>query len=462
VVVADLTLNPAPDGFFPLFMFYALAVEPSGTILALDSTATLLSLLTGGSGSLWRVNQTTGSSTLLSTFGNPGQGPVGIAPWTITVDGAGSIVVGGRGGSGGPAGVTLDKGAVFRVHPVTGNRSAVSDFANSNQGPTVDGAIVDIDVISGSSSSSLTLASGGVVATSTTGTSANVQSGYATVAIDTGSNPYGTAVFSLSQNGVVVSEAGVPASPPTQSARIFIDYRTAVSTGSGTLNISTGFAIAHRGNSPAAVTYTVRDRNAQILATGNSTLGVGAHFAKFIHELRDVAPDFNLPGKFSTTTLFGSLEITSSQPVSIVALRLTTNQRGETLLTSTPIADLSTASTSSPIYFPQLADGGGYTTTLILLNTSTAPEVGTFDIFDDSGAPLTVRESGGTIASSFPYSMPAGGAFVFQTDGSPATPRVGWAKLTPGSGSHAPVGAGVFSFSHPLAGLCEALCVSER
>src|SRR5205823_14768777 len=68
-------------------------------------------------------------------------------------------------------------------------------------------------------------------------------------------------------------------------------------------------------------------------------------------------------------------------------------------------------------------------------------------IFDDDGAPLTLRDSGGTSGSAFPYSIPAEGAFVFQTDGSPAAPRVGWGKATPNPGSSAPVGAGVFSYS---------------
>src|SRR5207247_8450016 len=131
----------------------------------------------------------------------------------------------------------------------------------------------------------LTMNTGGTGTTSTGGTAVNVSSGYATATVDSGITPYGTAVFSLSQNVVVVSEAGVPASPPAQRARIFVDYRTGVPAGVGTLDIYTGFAIAQRGNSSAALTYTLRDRNAQIVASGHGSLGVGAHFPKFIHAL---------------------------------------------------------------------------------------------------------------------------------------------------------------------------------
>jgi hypothetical protein len=245
----------------------------------------------------------------------------------------------------------------------------------------------------------------------------------------------------------VVSEAGVPASPPVQSARIFIDYRTGVAAGNGSIDISTGLAIANRGTSSASLTYTLRDRSGQTLATGHGTLPQGAHRARFIQQLIDIAPDFIIPPNFSTSILYGSLEIGSSQPVSVLGLRLTNNQRGETLLTSTVVADLSRPASTSPVYFPQLADGEGYTTTVILSNTSGSAESGTISVMDDNGAALSIGQTGGTSASSFNYSIPPAGTFVFQTDGSPAATRIGWIKVTPSSGNNAPAGAGVFSYS---------------
>jgi hypothetical protein len=432
--IADLrTIAPTA------LLFQGLAVEPSGSVIALDT-------LTGA----WRVNPSTGAAIQLSNFGNPGHGPaLGMAPWTVAAAG-GSIFVGGWNTFRTPAGTTYFQGAVFRLDPVTGIRTVLSDFGNPGHGPTLEGTIPDLDVVGGGSSppsSGLTMAAGGVATNSTAGTASNVRAGYATVAVNAGAAPYGTAVFSLRQNGVVVSEAGVPASPPTQRARTFIDYRTGVPAGIGRLDIFTGLAIAHRGAAAADITYTLRDRHAQTLAIGHGTLAVGAHFAKFIHQMRDVAPDFDLPVNFSTATQFGSLEITSSQPLSIIALRLTTNQRGETLLTSTPIADLSAASTNSPVYFPHLADGGGYTTGLVLLNTSTETEAGIIEMFDDAGRPLTLRETGGIAASTFSYSIPPGGTFVLQSDGSSNEAQVGWVLLTPHPGAPSPVGAGMFSFS---------------
>src|SRR6476660_669977 len=105
------------------------------------------------------------------------------------------------------------------------------------------------------------LSSGGAVSAITPGTGGTLNVGYATTALASGSPPFATAVYSFSQNGTVVSEAGIPASPPTLSSRIFIDYRTGVASGSGTLNIRTGLAIVNPGTSPAHLTLTLRGTN---------------------------------------------------------------------------------------------------------------------------------------------------------------------------------------------------------
>jgi hypothetical protein len=102
---------------------------------------------------------------------------------------------------------------------------------------------------------------------------------------------------------------------------------------------------------------------------------------------------------------------------------------------------------TAPIYFPQFVDGGGYVTSLLLLNTSGSTQNGTLEIFDGNGTPLVVRQSGGVSGASFAYAIPAGGALAFQTDGLPPVASAGWVKLTPATGSSAPVGAGLFQLT---------------
>ena len=160
-----------------------------------------------------------------------------------------------------------------------------------------------------------------------------------------------------------------------------------------------------------------------------------------------MVPDFSLPANFDSAVGFGSLEISSDQLLSSLALRLTTNQRAETIFTSTPTADLDKPLSATPIYFPQFADGGGYTTTILLLNTSISRETGTMTISDDNGEPLVVNQVGGIKGSSFAYAIPPGGVFVLQTDGSASDVKVGAVRLTPDAGTSTPAGSGIFRYS---------------
>lgn len=221
------------------------------------------------------------------------------------------------------------------------------------------------------------------------------------------------------------------------------------------MDINTGIAVVNPNGVAANVTYTLRDTNANVQGTiGHQTVASGAHFARFITDLNSVAPDFSLPNGFNTSIKYGSLDISSDQALSIVALRLTTNQRGEQLMTSTPIADMSKPLDSLSRYLSQFADGGGYEmgiyiTTIILLNTSNAIETGTISIQADDGSGLEVTPAlpvGETRKSTFNYSIQPGGVYILRTDGSPASWLVGSVKLISTSGS-SPVAAGVFSFT---------------
>jgi hypothetical protein len=298
----------------------------------------------------------------------------------------------------------------------------------------------------------LALDSGAVGQANTMGVNPDTQSGYATVAVTSGAVPYGTAVFSFKQGGVTVSEAGVPASPPTLSARVFIDYRSGVNavpahSDAGVVDVNTGIAVVNYGAAAANVTYILRNASGNSIATGHGTIAAAKHISCFINQLKDVAPDFNLPADFQTSSQFGTLDIDSDQPLSVLSLRGTFNQRQQFIVTTTPVADLTKSPGSGSLYFAQFADGGGYTTSLILMNTSTATETGTIQIIDDTGADLAVHEAGGTSGSSFRYSIAPHGIHRFQTDGSPANWKVGWVKLTPDAGSSTPVSSGVYGYN---------------
>jgi hypothetical protein len=306
----------------------------------------------------------------------------------------------------------------------------------------------------------IALNAGGTTTATTAGGEGAILTGYAALSVNAGATPYGTAVFSFKQNGVTVAEVGVPPSPPADRARMFIEYRSNVQalsgrSDSGTVDINTGIAIVNPGPAPANVVYTLRDRDGANLAVGHGTISASMHFAKFIDQLSEVAPDFKLPSNFQSNVQFGSLEVSSDNPLSVLALRGTVNQRNEFLMTTTPTADFTQSLGYDSVYFPHFADGGGYTTSLILLNTSDRPQSGILQILDNDGLPLVVNQVGGTADSTFKYSIPAGGAYHFQTDGFPTITKTGSARLTPSVYNSTPVGSGVFGYNP------ESILVSE-
>jgi hypothetical protein len=108
------TLSAAPQAYAQL---------AAGDLLVADFQAG-----TNGGGALFRVDPATGNRTILSDFGDANQGPTGAFPFGVAIEGSGSVlVVDADAGTG-------SNGALFRVDPVTGNRTLVSDFGNAGQG----------------------------------------------------------------------------------------------------------------------------------------------------------------------------------------------------------------------------------------------------------------------------------------------------------------------------------------
>ncbi len=366
--------------------------------------------------------------------------------------------------SGGPyvfAGSTSTK--LASSFPVTGLYPAtayyfvvrtVTDPNNHNQNTVISEYGVEVSAATNPSlpSRTISLGAGGATSYNTAGSAEATEVGYASLEVSSGETPYATAVFSFKKDGVTVTEAGVPASPPTMRARIFIDYRSDANAvpgreDAGKIDVDTGIAVVNCSDTAANVTYTLHDVNGSFITGGTGTIPAGHHFARFIDQLDEIASGFALPSGFKKEIQFASLEINSDQFLSILALRMTANQKNDILYTTTPVADLNQSLTADPIYFAQFADGGGYTSSLILLNTSNAAETGILQIFDNHGLPLSVTPVGGATDSSFDYSIPAGGVYLLRTDGSPVDAKVGWIQLIPGEGTSTPVGSGVFGYN---------------
>jgi len=102
---------------------------PAGEIVVVDLYAG-----TDQRGALFRVNPATGNRTLVSDFGNPAQGPLGLDPFVVAFAPVGIVVADQRAGTS--CNPISGCGAIFVVDPTTGARTLLSDFGDPAQGPT--------------------------------------------------------------------------------------------------------------------------------------------------------------------------------------------------------------------------------------------------------------------------------------------------------------------------------------
>ena len=243
---------------------------------------------------------------------------------------------------------------------------------------------------------------------------ASLAVGYALVSPDPASpSPSGTAIFQFIRNNTIVTEAGVAATSPTTNARIFVDN----------INTYTGVALANSSDQPASVRFLLLDRFGNLISFASRTLPPRGHIAIFAHQL---FPD--LPSTFS-----GLIEIDSPTPVAPITLKLTINARLDQILTTLPVADLTNPPSATSLVFPQIASGQGFSTRLILINSSKSTSTpGRLLFLQSNGHPMTLPMAGST-ASDFPYLIPPAGARQLQP-GNP-TPATSLLLLDPYSNS---------------------------
>ncbi|HEV8129751.1 MAG TPA: SBBP repeat-containing protein [Acidobacteriota bacterium] len=300
---------------------------------------------------------------------------------------------------------------------------------------------------SGTSSQSFAIAERRGISLTTLGTSPAAVVGYARIQPNPGSTtPAGLAIFGLRQGGVLVTEAGVPASPLIRSGRIY-------ATVEGQAN--TGVAIANPNDQQVVISYFFTDANG--VDSGAGLFAINAHnqIAVFLNQ-----PPFNGPSSFN-----GTLTFTSDLPVAAIALRGFNNERSEFLITTLPVADLSVTS-SDAFIFTHFADGGGWITQAILVNPTDDPITGTMQFMGQGTAtapaqPVSVTVEGQT-GSTFNYTIPPRSSRRFRTSGSSTDARAGSIRVTPSPNNKAPSGLAIFSFKNAGITVTEAAVPALR
>jgi len=230
----------------------------------------------------------------------------------------------------------------------------------------------------------------------------SLNTGYARIQAEAGKVlPAGMAIFSYRSGGVLVSEASVPAMPLMSSGRIYAEV-------GGTTR--TGIAIVNPNAAAVTIDFYFIDANGTNFKQESITLDAYRQIAAFLNE----AP-FN-----SGASVQGSFTFKASRLVSAVALRGVTNERGEFLMTTLPVADPSRFSIDT-LAIPQFADGGGWTTEVALVNPGATTLTGKLDWRNQAGQRVSLSGS---------YSIAPQSAKRYFSEGRGSAIQVGSIRIT--------------------------------
>ena len=209
--------------------------------------------------------------------------------------------------------------------------------------------------------------------------------------------------------GMPTAEAGVNAT--TVPATRFVTF---AEQGEG--RFGTGVAYANPSPTTAVITFTARDADGEVLASDDLMLSPNGHGAQ------NMAPLFGLPS-FS-----GSLEVTSTQP--IVSLSL--NFEAAPIFSSLPPGELDAAAQgTTTYYFPHLAVGDGWQTTITYINYSQQEVSCRTEFLSDDGAPLLVSFAGRGMVVDRTDALQPGESVHEETNVELNAPAaLGWARAT--------------------------------
>jgi hypothetical protein len=266
----------------------------------------------------------------------------------------------------------------------------------------------------------------GGISLNSDGSPGSVAVGYATIQPDVGkTSPSGASVVGFRQNNILVGEFGIPASGLLQSGRLYAEVGG---------SITTGIAIANPNSQAATISFHFTDSSGSDFGSGGISVPANGQIAR----LFDQAP-------FNSGSIQGSLTSSSTVPVASVGLRAFTNERGDYLITTLPVLDLSAPPGNSPAVLADFADGGPFTTQAIPVNPTDSTLTGNIQFRDVSGGLLVLTANGQTL-STFPFSIPPRSSFKLLTGGSGG---LGSIYVTPDPGSSTPMSVPVISYKTP-------------
>ena len=240
-----------------------------------------------------------------------------------------------------------------------------------------------------------------------TSSSGELLRGYATVTLEQGpALPSATAIFRFRDGDDPISEAGVAAVAPTNRARIFVDN----------VDTLTGVALAIPGAPATDIEFTLLSLQGDVLQSAERNLPANGQTAIFVDE---IFPDLQagFTGLMEISTAANGAQGAGVQFIP-VSLKLTINGRGDTVLTTLPVADLNRLPLQDTFVFSQVGFGfqpglGELSTRLIFISADTQNSgMGRLFFFrsDGSDLPFPFEEFRD---SRFTYEIKSGGEIIF-------------------------------------------------
>lgn len=255
----------------------------------------------------------------------------------------------------------------------------------------------------------------------TSGVGNSVQTGYGRLVPEAGNTtPTGMAIFGYRRDGVLISETSVPVSRLLYDGRIPAEINGIVNT---------GLAISNPNTEAAILNFYFSDGVGDKLYGGIAAIPPGGLVSAFLNE----TPFVPLTALKIDLSQVRSFTFSSSLPIGVTAIRGLINERSDFLVTALPVIELGNAD-NAPLVFAHFADGGGWTTRVLLVNPMETSIAGVAEFY-----------SGGS-HQDVPYGIPPRATAIVQAPRSGDGVRSGWIRVKPSATMSSPVGLMLFSY----------------
>jgi hypothetical protein len=261
----------------------------------------------------------------------------------------------------------------------------------------------------------------------------SIQKGFIHLKAADGTNsPVGIALLGQKKNGILITEAGVPATIPMGSGQVFTEIQGSVNT---------GIALANPGVQDADISYEFSDSAGQQVRAGK--LSLPAH-----HQMQSF---FNEQPFALSSSLVGTFTFTSSSPVSAVGLRSIVNERSEVLNGTLPVSMPGSGFGGTELPILQLENGANWATEIVLINPGNTTLAGTLQFLGRepgtlSGRPAKVIVDNVT-GSAFPYVIPAHGVIQMLPRLAHSKLAIASARIIPTQANAIPSCLAIFSYA---------------